>query len=160
MNAIATTNHRASCQGKRNHTATAIAPTTARSHSANALTRIKSFRIGFHFVAHAQVAHLDFGDTVGSHRLDLEKHTRRFVNQTLNIHAHAAWRVRSQIIDAACQHLDGSIEVAPRQVMTTDADLKDPLVEIADRSIRFGAPDCFERFVLIPVSPRLNCSNA
>ncbi len=54
-------------------------------------------------------------------------------------------------MDAARQHLDRANVIATRQMIKTNTDLQDAFIKIAERFIRFGAPNRFQSLVLMPI---------
>ena len=96
-----------------------------------------------------KLRYFDLVNTLRSKRAHLLQHARRFVYQALHIHAHAIRRIRSQIIDPASQHFDHAAVVASRDMVESYPDLQNTFVEIANRLILLGAPNRFERFVLV-----------
>src|SRR5436190_7017379 len=91
-----------------------------------------------------------FTDALGTQLYDPVAHVGGFADEASHIHTQALVAERLKIGDAAIDVVDGTAIVAQPQLVEADADLKDALVEIAQRS-RLKYPDFFERFVLLKV---------
>ena len=68
--------------------------------------------------------------------------------QALNVDGHAAGPVWFEFFEPLPELGHGSVPVSLPPVVKADADLEDPLVQVADR-IELRDPDGFERFVLL-----------
>src|SRR2546421_12896005 len=85
---------------------------------------------------------------LGAERLQLISKLAGVANQPLDVDPHAVRAVRFQLCEPLGKLRDGASPVAPLPVIESDADLEDPLIEVAN-AIRFPDPDRFQRFVLL-----------
>jgi hypothetical protein len=83
-----------------------------------------------------------------THAVELIEAALGRTDQTVDVHVHAAAAERLEVGDAAPPQSSGARGVAAPQVLEADADLQDPLVEVAD-GVALGEPLLLERLVLL-----------
>jgi len=93
---------------------------------------------------------VELPEAIGAQPLDFGERARGRVDERRHVDALAAWRKRREISRPAREHVDRPVVISLAQMMKGDADLQNPLIEIAHVA-PLGAPQEFERLVLLEV---------
>jgi len=97
-----------------------------------------------------QQSEINFLEALRAKRDQYRAQAARVGDQPADLHAHAAWRERLQVIRAALQLDRRATVVVTQQMVAADTNLQDALVECPDRTW-LGVPDQLQRLVALKV---------
>jgi len=99
-----------------------------------------------------RVGEVEIAHALGTESEKLSPRGGRVGDEPGDVDGLATWRERAETIDAFLQKNGGTVEVAAAPVMEADPDLKDAVIEVADRC-GCVPPQQLERLVLLEKLP-------
>jgi hypothetical protein len=93
---------------------------------------------------------VEFVQSFAAQAFDVRERARSLGDETLDVDLLTPRSERLQIHRAASEHVHGAVVIEPAEMMKRDADLQNALIQPPDIA-RFGAPQNFERFVLLEI---------